>query len=615
MKRFIENYFALIPFSILFIIYNFTIAPSVIQIDSGELAAVQYTLGIAHPTGYPLFTILGYLFLQLPLFASKIFQANFLALLFTSVSTVFLSKFLNEILLQYKGKVLENNFIRIIAIITSVLVLGLSATFWFQSTSVEVYSLHLLLISISLFVLIKAFLRNENKYWYLFAYLFGLSLTNHMTSILIIPSAVFLYFRKFGFKKEALIFGIKLSIITILSAGIVYLFLPIRALQSPELNWGNPINFENFWRHFTGAQYQVWIFSSFDSSKKQLTYFINNIPNEFYYPSILFIITGIFSLFKKNKIIFIFTFLLLLVTIFYSINYDIVDIDSYFLLAYISLVVFFAFGLLTAVEFIKSLKYQKSFLILAFLIIPLSQALNNFKNVNQSDNYIFEDYTKANLSTLPNNSIIFSYQWDYLISPSYYFQFAENFRKDITIIDKELLRRSWYYEQLKSLDDNIFDGIEHEVKSFLNALEPFERGGNFNPQILEKYFRLILTKLISENKDRSFFVGSEFLSNELQSGELTLPEGYFLVPYTLTFLVTNDKNYIEAPLPDFELRIPDNLNKYSEFIINNVCNMLQYRGLYELQFGKTERAKIYSERIKEISPNFLINKNLLEAIN
>ncbi len=309
------------------------------------------------------------------------------------------------------------------------------------------------------------------------------------------------------------------------------------------------------------------------------------------------------------------TDLLLLVTIFYSINYDIVDIDSYFLLAYISLVVFFAFGLLTAVEFIKSLKYQKSFLILAFIIIPLSQALNNFKNVNQSDNYIFEDYTKANLSTLPNNSIIFSYQWDYLISPSYYFQFAENFRKDITIIDKELLRRSWYYEQLKSLDDNIFDGLEHEVKSFLNALEPFERGGNFNPQILEKYFRLILTKLISENKDRSFFVGSEFLSNELQSGELTLPEGYFLVPYTLTFLVTNDKNYIEAPLPDFELRIPDNLNKYSEFIINNVCNMLQYRGLYELQFGKTERAKIYSERIKEISPNFLINKNLLEAIN
>lgn len=615
MKRFIEKYFALVPFIILFFIYNFTVAPSVIQIDSGELAAVQYTLGIAHPTGYPLFTILGYLFLQLPLFASNIFQANFLALVFTSVSTIFLSKILYEILSHYKGIILENNFIKLLIINTSVIVLGLSTTFWFQSNSVEVYSLHLLLISISLFILIKAYLGNGSKYWYLFAYLFGLSLTNHMTSILIIPSAIFMYFKKFGLKKESLIFGIKLSLITIISAGIVYLYLPFRAMQSPELNWGNPINLENFLRHFTGAQYQVWIFSSFESSKKQLTYFITNIPNEFYYPSLLFIITGVFSLFKKNKIIFSFTFLLLLVTIFYSINYDIVDIDSYFLLAYISLIIFFAFGLLTATEFIKSLKYQKSFLILAFLILPSLQALNNFKNVDQSDNYIFEDYTKANLSTLPNNSILFSYQWDYLISPSYYFQFVENFRRDITVIDKELLRRSWYYEQLGNHDKIIFEGLEFEINSFLKALEPFEQGSNFNPQILEKYFRLILNKLISENKDRTFFLGSEFLSNELQTGELKLPEGYFLVPYTLTFLVTNDRNYIEAPLPDFELRIPNTLNKYSKFIINNVCNMLQYRGLYELQFGKIERAKIYSERIKEISPNFLINHNLLEAIN
>jgi hypothetical protein len=610
-----EKYFSLLPFIILFFIYNFTVAPSVVQIDSGELAAVQYTLGIAHPTGYPLFTILGYLFLHLPLFASKIFQANFLALVYTSVSTIFLSKFLYDILSQHKGKIIGNVFVRIFTVIISVLVLGLSTTFWFQSNSVEVYSLHLLLISISLFLLVKAFLRNENKYWYLFAYLFGLSLSNHMTSILIIPSAIFLFLRKFGFKKEVLIFGIKLSIITILSAGIVYLFLPIRALQTPELNWGNPINFENFWRHFTGAQYQVWIFSSFESSKKQLTYFIKNIPNEFYYPSLLIVITGIISLFKKNRIIFTFTILLLLAAIFYSINYDIVDIDSYFLLAYISLTIFFAFGLLSISEFIKSNKHQNVFLILIFLLLPLSQLLSNFKNVDQTDNFIFEDYSKANISTLPQNSILFSYQWDYLISPSYYFQFVENLRRDITVIDKELLRRSWYYEQLKNHDKNIFDGLEHEVNSFLNALEPFERGGNFNPQILEKYFRLILTKLISENKDRSFFVGSEFLSNELQTGELTLPEGYFLVPYTLTFLVTNNKNYIEAPLPDFEFRIPDNLNKYSEFITNNVCNMLQYRGLYELQFGKTERAKIYSERIKEISPNFLINKNLLEIIN
>ncbi|MFA7420189.1 MAG: DUF2723 domain-containing protein, partial [Melioribacteraceae bacterium] len=73
---FLKKYYAFISALIVFIVYLFTLAPSVIQIDSGELATVQSTLGIAHPTGYPLFTIIGYLFLKLPLPFTKIYQAN-----------------------------------------------------------------------------------------------------------------------------------------------------------------------------------------------------------------------------------------------------------------------------------------------------------------------------------------------------------------------------------------------------------------------------------------------------------------------------------------------------------------------------------------------------------
>jgi hypothetical protein len=46
-----KKYFYVLTGFIVFIIYLFTLAPSVVQIDSGELAAVQGTLGIAHPTG------------------------------------------------------------------------------------------------------------------------------------------------------------------------------------------------------------------------------------------------------------------------------------------------------------------------------------------------------------------------------------------------------------------------------------------------------------------------------------------------------------------------------------------------------------------------------------
>ena len=612
MKIF-EKYYYLISTVTVLIVYNFTLAPSVIQIDSGELASVQKLLGIAHPTGYPLFTMLGYFFLQLPIFSSDIFQANFLAAIYCSISVGLFSKFLFEIFLISKVNSLPETTIKLI-IISSSIVLGLSTTFWFQSTSVEVYSLHLVLIISTLFLFVKAFRNDDAKFWYLFAYFFGISLSNHMTSILIIPAAVYLYFKKNSFNKNSFLFGARLALITSISAMIVYLYLPIRAMQELILNWGNPIDFERFWRHFTGAQYQVWIFSSLEASKKQLSYFIQNLTNEFFSIIYLPIIFGIVSLFKISKTVLFFTLLLTFSTILYSINYDIVDIDSYFLLTYISFIVFFFFGIIRILAFSKNPTINVILMTIILIIFPALQLTMNHDKVDQSDNFIFEDYTKASLNSLPANSILFSYQWDYLISPSYYFQYVENYRRDVTIVDKELLRRSWYFDQLNNVDNSLLSGLNNEVKSFLDALKPFEQGGNFNPQVLEHYYRLILQKLISENQDRDFFIGVELFSNELQNGEFQLPKDYTIVPYLLSLKVTKETDYVSAPLPDFEFRLPKNANKYTDFIVSTVCNMLQNRAMYELRFEKIERAKIYSERILEISPSFLLNKNLLELI-
>jgi len=79
-----KKYFYVLTGFVVFIVYLFTLAPSVVQIDSGELAAVQATLGIAHPTGYPLFTIIGYIFSLIPLPFTIIYQLNLLAAVFCS---------------------------------------------------------------------------------------------------------------------------------------------------------------------------------------------------------------------------------------------------------------------------------------------------------------------------------------------------------------------------------------------------------------------------------------------------------------------------------------------------------------------------------------------------
>jgi hypothetical protein len=50
------------------LVYALTLSPSLAgEEDQGELAAAVYTLGNTHPTGYPLFVLIGRVFAMLPL--------------------------------------------------------------------------------------------------------------------------------------------------------------------------------------------------------------------------------------------------------------------------------------------------------------------------------------------------------------------------------------------------------------------------------------------------------------------------------------------------------------------------------------------------------------------
>ena len=268
--KYLQKYYYLLTGLIAFVFYMLTIAPSVIEIDTGELAAVQCALGIAHPTGYPLYTMLGYLFSLLPLPFSKIFQMNLLAALYCASAIAafsFTVKFILDNLNSFqfrkvkkekskkkkqsdKPKVvsLQTTFvlsdsIKIIAAVLSGLFLALSTTFWFQSTSVEVYSLHLLLITIVIFVLIKAFLFSDleksiSKYWIVFAVTLALGFSNHMTTLLIIPGVAYLYFVKNGFNTKSIKQIIFMLIIFFPILILFYSYLPIRASQNPSMNWG-----------------------------------------------------------------------------------------------------------------------------------------------------------------------------------------------------------------------------------------------------------------------------------------------------------------------------------------------------------------------------------------
>jgi Protein of unknown function (DUF2723) len=649
--KLLKKYYAILTGIIVLIVYLTTLAPSVVEIDAGELATVQVMLGIAHPTGYPLFTLLGHLFSLIPFHFSKIYQLNLLTAIWCSLAVtvfVYTCKFIldNLIVFEFNNKVKlqkeskkgkrkkreekEEQFksiskekleepIKYIASISAGLLLGFDRTFWNQGNAVEVYSLQAFLFCLIIFSLLKAYITPEGERgltirWLIFAAILALGFSNHMTTLFVLPTTAYLYFDKFKLK----IAGIKrLSIMIFLIflpifAGI-YLYLPIRASQNPVLNWGNPVDFERFLRHVSGWQFQVWFFKSPDVMKKQLDYFFSNLFSEFSI-GILLCLYGIFISYLKARKFFIFNIILLLFSLLYASNYDIVDIDSYFLLSYVALSFFALFGMVQIFSKLRFKKYNQPIVTALIALCILIQLILNYKENDLKDVHTFEDYSKSTLNSTTPNAIILTYLWDYLVSPSYYFQLVEKYRPDVVVVDKELLRRSWYYGQINRLHPGLLDGVNTEVNMFEDALKPFERNKTFDSNLLENLYRKIMTNLVSTNVDkRDIYIGSELVENEMQKGEFVLPQGYTVVPDNLLFRIVKGKEYVPVSDPIFTIRLPRTRTKYIDFMENAVGTMLARRALYEIQFNKIERAKIYIQKIKKEFPNYIIPPELLQA--
>ncbi len=148
---FIKNYAELTGFFV-FLIYILTVGRSIGEFDSGELALAQATLSIPHPTGYPLFSLLGFLFSKIPLPISTLIKLNLLNPIWCTLTVIVLIKtsalLLNNLELIFNKRILQSkiNFnipqsYKIAISIFSGLMLAFSATFWLNAPKVESFIL------------------------------------------------------------------------------------------------------------------------------------------------------------------------------------------------------------------------------------------------------------------------------------------------------------------------------------------------------------------------------------------------------------------------------------------------------------------------------------------
>jgi hypothetical protein len=537
-------------------IYLSTLSPTVQFIDSGELAVVCAKLGIAHPTGYPTYTLLGRIFTLLPI-KDVIFRVNLMSLL----SVVFGNLILFFVILtviesspeKERRKSFQKSHLGVWTAFLASLTFSFTPTLWSQATSNEVYSLNIFFYNliIILFLLWRSNLGNPKgeKNFFLLVFLYGLSFGNHMSTILLFPALVVFIIATQGrsvFDPQKII----LSFFFFILGLSIYLYLPVRSFQNPILDWGNPESLSTFKRHITGWQYQVWMFS--ESTERLFANFGNFIKLFFHqFPFYLLPLSllGIYRLFSKDRNILFFLLILFFANIFYGINYDIPDIDPYFLSSFLVNSISIGVGLFCLFQTIQKLKISKSLsygIILCFILLPLILLKKNYFEADKSKNYLAYDFATNLMRSVKEDAIVLTDVWDHY-SPWLYLRYIELKRPDVTYIDKELSRRSWYFDYVKMNYPDLFKTSQEEIKKFIKEVYPFENKLPFDPYVIEEAYINMLNSFLVKNYAEKSIYDDMLIEREIGTMFVKIPEG-------LVYSLKDSVKYYPFDFPDFQLR-------------------------------------------------------------
>lgn len=636
--------------AIAFVVYALTLAPSLDFIDAGELATVAHTWGIAHPTGYPLFTILAGLWALLPL-GSGIFRLNlFAAVLSATAAGVAVQLFFDLLRVRpeierkkAKGKkksssganagaaatttpgasasgasasgtgaaaapgaaIAREDAVTALKVASSAaLLLAFGGTYWRTALSIEVYALHILMLALVLWSAVRLLFLPAagptvlRRRMALTAFLLGLSFANHMSTVFLLPALLLLlpvtHRRAAGFPAQ-----LAIAVAAFVAGLLPYAYLPLRAAARPLLNWGNPIDLERLLWHASGKQYSVWMFSSAEAWRKQFAYALEAFGRDLAWLALLPAAVGFVVLLRQGWKVAVFWILLFLTCLIWAAGYDIHDIDSYFLLAYFTLAAWVAVGLRAITRWrpwrTLPVPFRDPLLLGVVLLVPL---LLQWGRVSQAGNHLVEDYSRAMFASFDDRAVVFSFQWDFWVSASYYLQYVEGHRGDVVVLDKELFRRSWYFDQLRRNHPELVADAEQEITTFLALLRRFERDEPYDPAAIEAAFNAVVNGII----DRAYAQRPVYVTIEMEE---QFAPGYVRVPQGLAFRLYKPEDLPDpATTADVPVRIRpfESDERLPAELRRLTASMLLNRGVYLSNAGLHDRAEAVLRQALEVVP-------------
>jgi 4-amino-4-deoxy-L-arabinose transferase-like glycosyltransferase len=430
-----------------FILYFTTLAPSVLAADNGEFQLVAWKLGIAHPPGYPLYTLIGFLFtrfFQLPAFAM-----NLLSAIIASITLVIVSKTV---------RLLTRS---ILAGLLAASILGVSTTFWSQATTANIRMPTAFFAALCVYILVRwqsaisvqpsanlaaspSHRLSFSSSLTLFAITFSLALSHHLS--IIFPGVFFIIYillidptlikQPRRWIKPTIVFLIALLILG---------YLPLRGATGGTLSDGEATTYlvqpDKFLDHVLARGFEGDFFYFLNTRSDLLLDRVALIPTLFNFQfnwlvAILALIGSIRLLLRDRKLALMLLGGIVLHT-FITITYRAPQTVEYMLPAYVLLAIVVGYGLgeyrsqeseVRRKILASSFRLLKPIALLSALLLLLNH-FPSFNWLHQHDDT--RDYAASLLNAAPPNAILLS-NWHWA-NPMWYLQQVEGLRSDVTV--------------------------------------------------------------------------------------------------------------------------------------------------------------------------------------
>ncbi|HDN79591.1 MAG TPA: DUF2723 domain-containing protein [Chloroflexi bacterium] len=419
------------------VLYLRTLAPSVATIfdDSLEFQVVCPTLRIAHPPGYPLYTLLGWLFTHIPL-GDPAYRVNLLSALAGSLTLASLYLFTCCLVKHRWSSLLAPLF------------LSLSPVFWSQSTIAEVYTLHTLMVILSLYFALKAVREHKERYLFLSAAFTGLGLAHHRTSVFLILPLALAGWKVAKPKGRTL----SLTLLALTAPLLLYGYIPLRGMSTTSLDGtyrNTPVGFIQW---VTASAYGVFLRANPLAGPRPFSFYLHLWWGQFGPIGLAIGLIGLLRLIKGGFEALLWWTAFIPFTAFAAI-YRVPDVEVFFLPSF----VLFSSAISLGGDAISELRIPARKVLIAMslaLVIaqPLVIAVRNFHELDRSDDWDMYELGVDWLSSIPEGrATVVGILGE--ITLMRYFQELYRLRPDITLIpaDRE-------EERLEALEQMIAEG-------------------------------------------------------------------------------------------------------------------------------------------------------------